>query len=428
VDPLVDPDEPLGRALRGAIDDIAAALPAAAVGLDAGLAGGLTGLALFDAYLRRERRDAGADADADADAGRAADWLSEAVDAVAAAPQPPGLFGGYTGVAWAVQHLRADLGIADGEDPVSEIDEALVAATGQPGWSGAADVTHGLVGLGVHACERLDAPLGRALLANVVHRLDELAAARDGGTTWLTPPEVLPAWQRALHPRGYYNLGLAHGVPGILALLATAGAHGVAADRARPLVEGGLRWLAAHRLPPDRGALFERVVPAEDGAAAPPRPSRIAWCYGDLGAAVALLHVARSVGDDAWQAEAVTAARRAATTSLERSGCVDAGLCHGAAGNAHLFHRLYRATGDAAFREAARTWLSRAMAMRRPDAGVAGFSAWLPVGGGASEDGQWIGDPGFLTGAAGIGLVLLAAVGTTAPDWDRALLASARLP
>jgi lantibiotic biosynthesis protein len=34
----------------------------------------------------------------------------------------------------------------------------------------------------------------------------------------------------------------------------------------------------------------------------------------------------------------------------------------------------------------------------------------------------WTGDPGFLTGAAGIGLALLAAVSPVEPEWDRLLL------
>lgn len=36
----------------------------------------------------------------------------------------------------------------------------------------------------------------------------------------------------------------------------------------------------------------------------------------------------------------------------------------------------------------------------------------------------WRVDPGFLTGAAGIGLALLAAVAPVKPEWDRLLLVS----
>jgi hypothetical protein len=39
---------------------------------------------------------------------------------------------------------------------------------------------------------------------------------------------------------------------------------------------------------------------------------------------------------------------------------------------------------------------------------------------------EWHPDPGFLTGAAGIALALLAATTAVEPEWDRILLASAR--
>jgi hypothetical protein len=44
-------------------------------------------------------------------------------------------------------------------------------------------------------------------------------------------------------PRGYYNLGLAHGVPGVIAFLGKVCAVGVACDKARPLLDGAVHWL-----------------------------------------------------------------------------------------------------------------------------------------------------------------------------------------
>jgi hypothetical protein len=59
--------------------------------------------------------------------------------------------------------------------------------------------------------------------------------------------------------------------------------------------------------------------------------------------------------------------------------------------------------------------------MRRTGEGVGGFRAQLPD---ERERLVWIDDPGFLTGAAGIGLALLAAVSPVEPAWDRLLLAA----
>jgi hypothetical protein len=107
-----------------------------------------------------------------------------------------------------------------------------------------------------------------------------------------------------------------------------------------------------------------------------------------------------------------------ATRSFAESGVLDAGICHGAAGVAHIFNRLYQATGDEELGDAARRWYRQLLTMRRPGEGIAGFPARNHV------DGRdvWIADDSVLMGASGVGLVRLAAVTELEPAWDRALL------
>jgi hypothetical protein len=99
---------------------------------------------------------------------------------------------------------------------------------------------------------------------------------------------------------------------------------------------------------------------------------------------------------------------------------VDANLCHGAAGVAHIFHRLYRATADRRFADAARHWFGRTLAMRVPGRGFAGFRDYDGSEGGRT---RWVTDPGLL-GAGGVALTLVAAVTGAEPAWDRLLLLS----
>ena len=54
-----------------------------------------------------------------------------------------------------------------------------------------------------------------------------------------------------------------------------------------------------------------------------------------------------------WQTEAVAIAERAAARAIEDSGVVDASVCHGSAGLAHIFNRLYQATGSPVLHAAA---------------------------------------------------------------------------
>jgi hypothetical protein len=203
----------------------------------------------------------------------------------------------------------------------------------------------------------------------------------------------------------------------VIALLGGASAAGIAPARARRLLEGAVSWLLSQKLPPDTGSSFAAwTVPGVTAV-----PVRSAWCYGDPGIAVALLCASRAVVNISWEREALEIARRAAARPPDDAGVRDAGLCHGAAGLAQLFNRMYQATGDACLGDAARFWFARTLELRRPGCGIAGYSACESRPG---EPARWRDDPGLLTGATGIALALLAAVTPIEPAWDRMLLVS----
>jgi hypothetical protein len=294
-------------------------------------------------------------------------------------------------------------------DDLAEIDEVLLDHLNQSPWRGEYDLIEGLVGIGVYALERLPRPAAVACLERVVDRLAETAERRGEGTTWWTDPAWLPAETRAEFPRGYYNAGLAHGVPGVIGLLGQACAAGVTLGKARPMLDGAVRWL----LDQDGPESFPCwVAPGASGDKA-----RLAWCYGDPGVAAALLGAARHVAEPGWEAAALAIACRAAERPYAESGVKDAGLCHGSAGLAHLFNRMFQATREPRLAETARSWFERTLAMRQPGRGIGGYEAW-------EQGGARSADRGLLTGATGIALALLAATTPIEPTWDRMLLVS----
>jgi lantibiotic biosynthesis protein len=387
----------------------------------ASLAGGSAGHALFFDYA------------AEAIPGKeeeygnlAAESLERAIEAVAEEPMSFGLHSGFTGIAWTAEHLQRRLagseepegaagGEDDGEDPNAEIDAALQDLVARRPWTETYDLIGGLVGLGIYALERLPRASAAACLAAIVDQLADLAEATPEGVTWFTPPELLGPWARPLNPDGHYNLGVAHGVPAVLPLLAAACREGIRAERAAPLLDAGMRWVLAQQDRTGAVSCFTNAV----GPGIERTPARLAWCYGDAGIAVALLAAARLAGRQDWESEALAVARRGAERQVQAAGVRDAGLCHGAFGLAHLFNRLYQATGDDLYAQAARTWYREGLAYRQPEGGIAGFAAWDYREG----EPRWAPETGFLTGAAGIGLALLAAATPHEPAWDRILMA-----
>ena len=170
---------------------------------------------------------------------------------------------------------------------------------------------------GAHALERLPTPGARECLGRVGVWLAEVAIHTPEGATWHTRPELLPAHQRTQCRDGQYNLGVAHGVPAVLAVLELAVAAGVARPRAAPLATAAVDWLRAQRLEDTAQSLlpYWRNV---DGS--PSRPARTAWCYGDPGAGVAVLVAARALDVPAGKVEAIGRVRAAALRAPEGLG------------------------------------------------------------------------------------------------------------
>jgi len=370
---------------------------------------GHPGYSLLHAYLFLS---GGGEAHAD----QAIEHLDRSTDFMAAFRMPESLYYGFPGIAWVTAHLSGRLFEEDPDDGV-DLDEVLLRFLTHPDRPGEYDLINGFVGLGIYALERLPRPSAARCLEVVVSRLAERAIRSAEGAAFFTPPDELLPLYRSTYPEGAFNLGVAHGLPGDIALLGAVCGTGIAAREARPLLDATVSWLLARELPPESGFRFPHFY----APGVEPPPGRLAWCYGDLGIAVALLMAARGAGEPAWEREARRIAIDAASRDPGLSRVKDAGICHGAAGVGHLFNRLFQATGDEQLAAAARYWFLQVFALHRPGTGVAGFSNF---GRNDGNGARWAEDPGFLTGAAGIALALLAAASPVPPEWDRLLLAS----
>ncbi|MCE9573546.1 MAG: hypothetical protein K8W52_10345 [Deltaproteobacteria bacterium] len=383
---------------------------------DVSLADGLSGVVLAHAALDPVFPGAG-------HAARAEHALHRAIDRLGREHVDPGLHLGLAGLGWVAAHVMDPAEEAPIQDHLfAAIDGALTQVISRPPAMDRFDAVYGLAGIGVYALERLPSPSAKALLALVVERLATTAQPQAPGVAWRSDPAWISCDPRVARPRDQeWGLGVAHGTAGVIALLGRAAVAEVddrTRQTARTLVEQAVAWLLAQANPRGAPSAFPHHGNAPTAARG---PTRIAWCSGDLGIAAALLVAARATRTRAWQRAAISIALRAAARPFARAGAVDAGLCHGAAGVAHVFHRLFRTTGDERFATAARRWFARALAMRTPGAGFAGFRALDPD---RRHRLGWRSPPGFLTGGAGVALALIAATTATEPAWDRALMLS----
>ena len=373
------------------------------------LALGRCGVATFHAWLART----GLCEDA---ADRAARLLEESIEILPSQTMDASLLCGFPGVAWTTEHLLRLLGDVSEDDPNAEIDDAILAGLEDPTFHPAYDLIDGLAGHGVYALERRGRKAALPMLSLVLKRLEEIAVPQTVGLSWPSGLITRTAQGKDVQPdETYFNLGMSHGVPGVIGILARFLAVPELAGRVRPLLEGVTEWIVAQRLPAGMdGAYPDHVAPARTA-----EPARLAWCYGDPGVSAALFAAARALGRADLEAFALDVAHAAARRDFTTTGVVDDGICHGTAGVAHVFHRLYRATGDETCRRAGVAWFERLLTRDEERPNIAGFTTFCFE---RVREGEYIEDPAWLTGAAGVGLVLLSALTDLDPTWDRPLL------
>lgn len=340
--------------------------------------------------------------------------LNDAILDATSSPFSPSFYGGWPGVAWATTHLCGLPGWPADDDPVAQVD-GIVGPLVSQSWSGGPGLASGLAGLGVYALERLPRTAAARALGDVIERLQESAVDRAGGRTWRTVEPEPDAAPSSPAPPGTIEIGMANGVAGVIAMLAEAVGAGVPA--ARPLLDEAVSWLLDQEHLAAGNALLPLWCDGQEAEETAPQ----GWSHGTPGVAAALLQAARGTGNEVWEAAAVDLAERAVATPLDQCQIIDHGLCQGAAGVAHLYNRMYQATGCESLRDGARIWFCRLLDMRYARSGVGGFLTYRPRRDGGDP---WIADPGLLRGAAGTALALLSAVSAVEPRWDRSLLMS----
>jgi lantibiotic biosynthesis protein len=340
--------------------------------------------------------------------------LLNAASADVAQDLPSGVINGLSGIGWTIQHLTGilrdhlliDFDSGDADDPLKELDELVLFRLRQDQWLEPYDLVEGLVGVGVFFLERLPLPTAAEGLGLILRHLETLAEESSLGITWHTPARLLPENQLRECPTGHYNLGVAHGVPGVIFLLGELIAAGIHSARADRLLDGSLRWLLAHQQPAGVLSFYGNWIAPGEGV----RVSRLAWCYGDLGIGAILHHVGRRLG----RTDVLKCARalldRCVSRSVQPS---EAAICHGALGIAHIFSRIYQTDLDARYRDAANHYYRCGLSLLEdPQSVTAGRSGARAFG------------SSFLQGSVGIGLALLSAVEPIEPQWDRRLVLS----
>lgn len=369
-----------------------------------GLLTGEAGLILFLCHYSRFQKDQWL-------LDQAIDRLGDLVEAIDQDPDVHFSFAsGLAGVGWLIEHLiEGGFLESDSGDLLQELDQPIGTFMVYEMERGHYDYLHGATGMAFYFIKRMkSAPtVARPYLEQFVRLLDQTSLQNGSNIRW-------GIFKDNRIVSSAFNLSLSHGNAALLHILLRAREAQILPEVCDRLIKGLHLFLMAEAGPITPGSLtYPGIV--QDSTL--PTPSRLAWCYGDMGMGCSLWHYSGLFNDAHTGSFTLEMLRNAAKIRGQTvHQVVDAGLCHGSTGLAHIFGHFFRATGDPLFQEAAEYWFDFGLRQACNTDGLAGFKAYHP-----KKAQPWYVNADYLEGIAGIGLAYIQALSSTPCSWDESL-------
>ena len=216
--------------------------------------------------------------------------------------------------------------------------------------------------------------------------------------------------------RSAYNFALSHGMSSIIIFLARVVESGILDEKIKEMLFGAVNYVLSQEKDFSQfGSYFPSyiLIDSPDDIS----KSRLGWCYGDLGVGLALWQAGKALEKTEWQGKGLTILLKSTQRrDMFDSLVIDAGICHGSAGIALIYRRMYMETGRDEFREATQYWIDQTLNFSSFKDGLAGYKTFEKEG--------WKCDYSLLTGISGIGLVLLSYLENNQQTWDELFLLS----
>ena len=326
----------------------------------------------------------------------------------------PAFADGLAGLGWLIEHLsQNEFMQVNTNEIIGELDDFLYQFMGEEMKKGNYDYLHNASGIALYFLSRKSNSKSDQYLTEYINLLDEHKEIENNTIKWKFK-NLNKDYKRVEQ----YNLSLSHGMASIVSILSKIYKMGVNKAITFQLLRGSIDYILSNQFDiKNSTSYFPNSVSLEGDKST---SSRLAWCYGDLGIGVSLWNASKAINDKELEKKSIEILLHSSKRrDLIENMVVDAGLCHGAAGIAHIFNRMFINTKIQEFKDAADYWFKETLKMAKFEDGFAGYKIWR-----TEEQGGWTNDFSFLEGIAGIGLALISAVSDIEPAWDECLLLS----
>ncbi|MBQ4812678.1 lanthionine synthetase C family protein [Pseudoalteromonas luteoviolacea] len=324
------------------------------------------------------------------------------------------LSNGLAGQAWVLEYFNQ----ADEEDYdpqlLDDVDELFTQALDHDPWPGEIEMVLGLCGYAPYAARRAKFSKQHKLYNTIVTGLESTATYFENGhIAWSQPAQSVYRFDTDDREKPEFNLGLAHGVPGMIAALLPAHTIPSLNTRVTKLLSGACDWLIAHQ---NASGKENTRRSCYGSCAGSDEHSRLGWCYGDLTIAMILARAGKALDRPSYVDHALEVALHACKRDAEDGFINDAGVCHGFVGLALIFKLLDDLMPHPELKARSVYWVEYSLDKFRQE-GIQALYSYNGI------DKKHVEDFGFLMGYSGIGCALISLLNNDS-SWTECLLMS----
>lgn len=287
-------------------------------------------------------------------------------------------------------------------------------------YEGNHDLLHGYLGGCYFLLEDENSPLNFEVIDEAINDLKRRIIPQNKGVGWLSKTELMIIFPEIeLSKIKSANLGMSHGSAGIIMLLSKL-IKQYPQLMISHLRNEALDCLINEESPENKSknGFYYSVFAGDYGKS---YKGQLSWCYSDLGTSLMYFNLALMMQDDSLYKRADRIAQSCSNIKLENVPYICSGLCHGAAGVAHMFNRIFQITSNQIYKNAAIYWYS---VLINEFLLMDNLTKEIQVLDFDKKNGcrKISNDFGFLEGLSGIGLSLMSSMSCKFPTWDKLLL------
>lgn len=376
--------------------------------LQVGVLAGASGLSLFEFHYQKRNNICSS--------AMGLDMLEYSINKVNTLKQPVTFCSGISGLGWTLDYLALEGFIDNDIDQlVTPLDSLIQRSLSIDLKRGNYDFLHGAIGHALYFLNRYRNTKSDKLKSqyreNLLEFICQMQAISEkiesNKRRW--PQKKMNGW-----PGRIIDLGLSHGMASIISILSHLYEFSEFKPHVDYLLLESIECLISYQKIENNSSIYPVTASLDQEEK---RPCRLSWCYGDLGIGIALWNASKILASESLKNNALNVLTFCAHRKSE-TGVMDASICHGSFGMAHIFNKLFQETDDLVFKDASTYWALDGLAKGSFKDGYAGFKQWN------TSTHSWYRTTSLLEGISGIGLVIMNLLDQHDSNWDKCLLIS----